>query len=314
MSAENSKLHTPVQKKTTHQNWFVKIDGKVKGPFPKGMIQSFVLSGRVKLGDEVSFDKTEWSPLKQHRELIPKELLSVKTEEDKERLRMAIRRENERLHERRVEQCKTGDCAGGDRRGGKDRRAEHNQADVNTLHGHKSSSPIERRRKKQVVPFMVFMLLLAGLGGLAYYVYEADSQTSISITNCSAEAAPGVNWANCKLEGHKAAFKNLTGGHFNNVNLVAADFHGSVLKKSDFRYANLARINFSYADLSDSRLTGARLRGADLTNADLRNSDLSYTNLLGARLGGAKISNTRFDNAIWVDGRKCRAGSIGYCK
>jgi len=304
MSSENQKIKPVPRKKTTHQNWFTRTDGKVQGPFPKGMIQSFVLSGRLKLGDEVSFDKEEWTKLKSHRELIPKELLNVKTEEDKERLRMAIRRENERLHDRRTEQCRSES----DKRGG-DRRKGEAGKDTNRKAGSKY-----KKEKSPVIQSIVFVLFLSALAFVAYYVYSFGSKSVISITNCSAPAAPKVNWAHCKLEGYRAVSKDLSGGYFSNVKFQGADLHGSNFNSSNFQYADLALVNFSYADLSYSKFTGAVLRGADLTNVDLSYSDLSYTNLLNAKLGGAKLKGARFDSAIWIDGRKCKAGSIGFCR
>jgi len=311
MSAENRKLTSTPIIKSTHQNWFTRTNGKVQGPFPKGMIQSFVLSGRLKLGDEVSFDKDVWSKLKEHRELIPKELLNVKTEEDKERLRMAIRRENDRLHDRRTEQSH--DEEANNKRQGGDRRKIEMDADPKRHKNRVASSkyPLE---KKPLVQLIVLISFLSALAWVAYYAYSLGSKSVISITNCSSSAAPNVNWAHCKLEGFNAVSKDLSRSRFSNTSFIDADLHGSNFTGSNFQYANLTRVNFSYADLSNTRLTGARLRGADLTNADLSGSNLSYTNLLNARLGGANLKGARFDNAIWVDGRKCKPGSVGYCR
>ncbi len=310
MSSENRKIDSIPIKKPMHQNWYIRNKGKMQGPFPKGMIQSFVLSGRLKLGDEVSFDKDEWSKLKEHRELIPKELLNVKTEEDKERLRMAIRRENDRLHDRRTEQSREKNS--NDKRRGDRRKAETDGDGIS--HKERKVRSSYKKEKKPIAQIMAFILFLSALAWLAYYVYSLGSKSVISITNCSSPAGPNVNWAHCKLEGYKAVSKNLSSGRFSNTSFIGADLHGSNFTGSNFQYSNLTQVNFSYADLSNTKLTGARLRAADLTNADLSGSDLSYTNLLDARLGGATLKNTRFDNAIWVDGRKCKTGSIGFCR
>lgn len=316
MSTENSKSKPPASKKTTHQNWFTRPDGKIQGPFPKGMIQSFVLSGRLKLSDEVSFDKEVWSKLKEHRELIPKELLNVKTKEDKERLRMAIRRENERLHDRRTNTTNEGaGTAGADSENRRsERRKTESESDFNRRHSREEIGRHYRQKKNQFIQILVFSLCLIALAWGAYHAYFFGNKSVISITNCSAPAMPKVNWANCKLEGHRAVAKDISSGQFSNVNLKGADLHGSNIQGANFHYANLERVNFSYADISQSRLVGARLRGADLTNADISQSDLSYSNLLEAKMGGAVLKGARFDNAIWIDGRKCRVGSIGYCR
>ncbi|VAW72018.1 hypothetical protein MNBD_GAMMA12-3013 [hydrothermal vent metagenome] len=306
MNSENQKLKPVRNKKSTHQNWFIRAKGKVQGPFPKGMIQSFVLSGRFKLGDEVSFDKDAWSKLKEHRELIPKELLNVKTEDDKERLRMAIRRENDRLHDQRTEQCHHENEKKGKR--GSGHTNEVGSADTAT------AGAKYKRKKNSTIQSIVFVMFLSALAVVVFYIYSVGSKSVISITNCSAPAAPQVNWTHCKLEGFKAISKDLSGGSFSNVKFKGADLHGSTFKNSNFQYADLTLANFSYADLSQTKFTGAVLRGADLTNTDLRGSDLSYTNLLNAKLGGARLKGARFDSAIWVDGRKCKTNSIGYCR
>ncbi len=306
MNSENQKLKPVRNKQSTHQNWFIRAGGKVQGPFPKGMVQNFVLSGRFKLGDEVSFDKEAWSKLKEHRELIPKELLNVKTEEDKERLRMAIRRENDRLHDQRTEQCHHENSQ--KRKLGSGQKNAGNSSDI------ASAGAKYKKKKNSTVQSIVFVVFLSALAVVALYVYSFGSKSVISITNCSAPAAPQVNWAHCKLEGFKAISKNLSSGNFSNVKFRGADLHGSTFNNSNFQYADLSLVNFSYADLSQTKFTGAVLRSADLTNTDLRGADLSYTNLLNAKLGGANLKGARFDSAIWVDGRKCKTNSIGYCR
>ncbi|HEY3275545.1 MAG TPA: pentapeptide repeat-containing protein [Syntrophorhabdaceae bacterium] len=86
--------------------------------------------------------------------------------------------------------------------------------------------------------------------------------------------------------------------------------------------------NCRACDLSGASLTGASLAGSDLSGSDLSNSDLSGANLSGANLSGASLSQanlsaanltganlsgTRFTGAIWPDGSRCEAGSVGEC-
>ena len=59
---------------------------------------------------------------------------------------------------------------------------------------------------------------------------------------------------------------------------------------------------------------GAGLRNADLSYANLRGADLGYADLRGANLGAADLSGAKLDNAIWIDGNECAAGSVGECK
>jgi uncharacterized protein YjbI with pentapeptide repeats len=61
-------------------------------------------------------------------------------------------------------------------------------------------------------------------------------------------------------------------------------------------------------------LVGVGLRNADLSYANLSGADLSYADLRGANLGAADLTGVKLDNAIWIDGNECAAGSVGECK
>lgn len=78
-------------------------------------------------------------------------------------------------------------------------------------------------------------------------------------------------------------------------------------------------------DLSKANLAGVDLYGADLSGADLSGADLRGTifwdaNLTDANMKGAVIdketnfSGTKLSNTIWIDGRKCKSGSMQKCK
>lgn len=91
-------------------------------------------------------------------------------------------------------------------------------------------------------------------------------------------------YANQSLRGVDWHGRNMSGGNFTNV---------------DFSGANLARINLSNANLVNTNLSGVDLNGANLKGANLVNSNLS-----GALLTGA----------VWVDGHRCKANSVGRCR
>ena len=48
-------------KETSNYLWYTRNENGVKGPFTIGMVQRFVLIGRLKDDDEVSQDKDIWS-------------------------------------------------------------------------------------------------------------------------------------------------------------------------------------------------------------------------------------------------------------
>jgi uncharacterized protein YjbI with pentapeptide repeats len=77
----------------------------------------------------------------------------------------------------------------------------------------------------------------------------------------------------------------------------------------DLTSANLSNLNLSYADLS-----GTILMKADLTNAILCNANLSKANLADAKLDGANLRGANLAKAYWINGKKCKKGSVGKCK
>ncbi|HOW55463.1 MAG TPA: pentapeptide repeat-containing protein [Syntrophorhabdaceae bacterium] len=78
---------------------------------------------------------------------------------------------------------------------------------------------------------------------------------------------------------------------------------------------DLSKANLAGIDLYGANLAGANLSGANLKGTIFGDADLNGANLQGAtadketNFSGAKLSNT-----IWMDGKKCKAGSIGKCK
>ncbi len=96
-------------------------------------------------------------------------------------------------------------------------------------------------------------------------------------------------------EGCNLRHANLSGEHLTNANLSGADLGGANL-----RGANLSRANLTRAKLGDAVLTNARLVRANLT---------------GASLAGAYMADADFSQAVWVDGKTCRAASArGRCE
>lgn len=77
---------------------------------------------------------------------------------------------------------------------------------------------------------------------------------------------------------------------------------------------DLSGADLSNLDLSFANLSGAILLKADLTGANLTDADLSGANLTDAKLSRAKLSGADLRKAYWVNGKKCKDGSVGTCK
>jgi uncharacterized protein YjbI with pentapeptide repeats len=100
--------------------------------------------------------------------------------------------------------------------------------------------------------------------------------------------------------------------------LSDANLTGVNLAYADLSKANLSRANLAGVQLGQAKLTGANLTGADLTGARLYMANLTGANLTGARMLEAKPYKTLLDgadlsDAVWVDGKKCKPGSVGKC-
>lgn len=71
--------------------------------------------------------------------------------------------------------------------------------------------------------------------------------------------------------------------------------------------------DLSWEDFAGANLEGANLKGADLTGANLFKANLSGANLEGVTIFRVNFSEVNLENATWIDGKKCKKGSIGTC-
>ena len=69
-----------------------------------------------------------------------------------------------------------------------------------------------------------------------------------------------------------------------------------------------------HAHFSKQDMSGANFRGATLIGATFRGATLRRADFRGAKIGGADFSGADLFNAIWINGKRCLEGSVGYCK
>jgi uncharacterized protein YjbI with pentapeptide repeats len=131
---------------------------------------------------------------------------------------------------------------------------------------------------------------------------------------CELPPGPGVDWRYCQKSDLNLADSDLSAANLTSSHLQKSNLSGSNLQQATLSYINLSGADLSYSDLQGASLKGANLKGANLTYSNLTSVNLSFADLTGATLGGAKLEGTQFDNAIWLDGEKCRAGSVDECK
>ncbi len=82
--------------------WFVRRDGRIRGPLAAREISRQIVLGRIDPSDELSDDRAYWRPLAALPQLIPDIARQAHTEAGRSRLVLARLREDERVHERRV--------------------------------------------------------------------------------------------------------------------------------------------------------------------------------------------------------------------
>ncbi len=288
---------------------YTRNGNEVKGPFTVGMVQRFVLIGRLRQDDEVSNDKTSWTRVKNTPAVIPEEMRNNHNEEDQQRLLQARLREDERLKDRRRSELDEfqGRRSKVDRRQHEDMNIRAHREMKSKVQGNYDST------RKNIMPVRMASLFLVGLVILAAYVYLESNKLNPNAPDCNSLPGPGVNWSHCQMEGVQLADNDLQAALFNNTNLTAANFSRAQLGNADLAYANLGLAVLKGASLPKASLKGTNLRNADLRGTDFSQSDLSYADLRNADIEGAIFEGAVLYKTIWIDGNICLADSIGRC-
>lgn len=102
--------------------WYSRREGVTRGPFSAEEITRYLLLGRIRLADELSTDRTVWSPASSFSEMLPPEVTSLESWDDYQKLVEARLQVDERKSERRCQQCPNSDSCRPERRQGGDRR------------------------------------------------------------------------------------------------------------------------------------------------------------------------------------------------
>lgn len=295
------------------QLWYTRRGEEIRGPFNVGLIQRYVLLGRLRGTDEVSIDKVDWTPLADVPELIP-QVMQADLDDPlaRERLLAAKRWADERLGCDRRMLCRP-DAGGGvtERRKSNERRGPEPEEEVRYRVSRAQSQTPPRRSQLRFFGSLLAVAIAAVFIILTFTLPPPPDERAV---NCGAPPRPGVNWSNCRLEGMQ-----LAGADLRRANLTSADLSGANLQGSNLEGADLSFAKLSIADLRNANLDGARLKGANLTSArlsgaDLRRADLSYASLRAADLTKVRLEGAVLDNAFWLNNAVCAPGSIGKCR
>jgi hypothetical protein len=153
------------------------------------------------------------------------------------------------------------------------------------------------------------LLIIARTEALIEDLHELKKPTKLaSVITFVSNLKPGLFYKDTRADNPRESY----------IYLGEINLSGSILRNIHLENARFPYSNLSECDLSHSNLQGALLKKANLQRANLRYTSFNNANLQGANLYKATIDNTTFENAnlenaIWINGLRCQAGSIGKC-
>lgn len=287
--------------------WYVRRSGRVTGPFLSGHIQRELLLGHFRSSDQVSHDQHTWTALGSHPELVPK-ILKADSDDPLVRDRLAAARR----------WADDGDQPSGSLLSEQsDYDAEH--PDFNHAGGsHDAHAALEEKliqtRHDRWRNNIISLLILSVIAAAMYFYFSGTEPVSDEPVDCSILPVQGIDLSNCFLQGVSYAGMDISDAKLNNANLIGADLRGTRLNGSDLSYSVLSLAVAQGARLHGARMVGADFNGANLRDTDFSDADLSYANLYSADISGADLTGAKLDQAVWIDGRVCKGGSVGTCR
>lgn len=302
------------------QQWYIRKDGIVSGPFAGTVIRRRIGVGRVAPNDELSVDQIFWEPVHHYPELIPYKKKRVIDETfQREREAAAVRWEDERSGIDRRETATYGVVPPSGLRDGRDRREGEDPAAVDHRDLRRqreladTAQRMDKRRPRRQTRLLLLMVLFMVCISIALSWWLVPEPEQFRSPICDAAPSPKINWNDCKLDARDLRGARLDGAMFRAARLVETRLEKSHLSEADLSYVVAVGAQFRDADLRSAILIGADLRLADFNKANMEGADLSYANLADADLTGANLNNARLGKAIWVDGHVCPAGAVGRC-
>jgi len=140
--------------------WYTRRAGVVRGPFGTDEITRYLILGRIRMGDELSQDRLNWSTANHCTELLPGELQDLASWDDYQQLVIARMQVDERKSERRSRRGSNQSGYHRERRTLAERRGKDNDRLVSQyLFGHPNSSVIDATSRKNIRPLLLTLLL-----------------------------------------------------------------------------------------------------------------------------------------------------------
>ncbi|MCU7819517.1 MAG: DUF4339 domain-containing protein [gamma proteobacterium symbiont of Lucinoma myriamae] len=148
------------------QLWYLKINGRVKGPYASGLISKSILLGRIHPSDLLSQDKQVWRKASSIKEVMPDVIKHRNDPNYKERLRAARRWADERETVREV--------------------------------NHDGQEKLYRPRKKvtslriKTTGIIGIITIVTIISGLIFVMFKFTLDDPLAKINCSAQAEDGM--------------------------------------------------------------------------------------------------------------------------
>ncbi|MBL4852132.1 MAG: pentapeptide repeat-containing protein [Gammaproteobacteria bacterium] len=288
--------------------WYIRRKGVVTGPFPVGLIERYVVLGRVSVKTELSADNAHWAVCGEWPEWVAYIADFKLTHESEEHIEALRRWEDERGgYDRRMGEL---DNVASDLRSHSDRRnAETDDEIEQRQHRHQRPGLIRRYSlSAAIIPIFAVVVFIGFY--LALYKPAATGDP----VDCSVQATEGINWSYCDLQNLKLINMSLRHSNLQSSNMTGISLEGMDLSDSEMSFSvlTLARINNS--NFSNSRMIGVSFRNSLINNTDFKNSDLTYADFSNAEFNNVEFNGARLDHAIWLDRRRCAVNSIGICR
>jgi len=260
--------------------WYWKKGGKVNGPFPSGLLQQYIILGRVKPDDLMSQDKQTWQRAATIRDLIPD----------------VVRHKNDPNYEERLEAARRwADDRGDSRDSTGDKKKRNTHLGIKIL-GWKG--------------ILLVTILVASAIWTAFYFTPEKSFMEV---DCKAAPKPGVIYDGCDLQGRNFSNKDLSKASFRNANLNGADLSGAILVESKMQYSDMSLTRLAKTNFKKANLTAVKLSGAIINGTDFRGADLSFANLTKAKARKIRLKKTRLSKTVWFNGQVCAEQSVDKC-
>jgi hypothetical protein len=280
---------------TQAEKWYLRYHDETLGPFPSVQIARYLQLQRLKAEDKISRDREHWYSIRDVAEVWPEKRLSTAAISDLERQQL-------QATQRWVDEHPSLFVPLDEARGGAEAELMMESA---SRAAHQEEKAGQRMAGYVVAAGLALMVIV-----LAFVLPRGKE---LSLPQCDAPAAPGVNWSNCRMQGNRLENADLHDAILRNSDLSNGVLRAANLTGTDLAYANLSQANLRGANLSTALLTGASLRRADLQSANLQNADLSYADLTGANIDGAVLVGAKLGNTILSDEIACMPESVGRC-